>query len=144
VEAIKPPLCGDGYCVGIGIRLLFESATDPEAVNVRHHENPRTSVPPTWASQTDAAEDWAYMVTFNRRLQSDRVLARSVLHPVSLHSPRWRSPRVGDALTLKLDGTPVGHGSVKWLAELPLGIPPGTLADFVAWSLAVNRPEIED
>jgi hypothetical protein len=83
------------------------------------------------------------MVTFSKRLK-DRVVARSVLHPVSLRSPLWGSTQVGDGLTLKLDGTAVGHSTIKWLHELPVGILPNDLNEFVTWSGAVNRRNIED
>jgi hypothetical protein len=136
-------LYADGQCVAVGMQVLFGSAIDLEAVAQRHREHPRTMTPPTWLRQSDSVEDWAYMVTFSKRLK-DRVVARSVLHPVSLRSPLWGSTQVGDGLTLKLDGTAVGHSTIKWLHELPVGILPNDLNEFVTWSGAVNRRNIED
>lgn len=144
MEPIRPALYADGECVGVGIQILFENATDLEAVAQRRHENPRTMVPPTWYRQADSVEDWAYIVTLSTRLESDRAVARSVLHPVSLRSPLWGSVQVGDGLILKLDGTAVGHGTVKWLRELPVGLQRGTVTEFVTWSGAVNRSNIKE
>jgi hypothetical protein len=99
--------------------------------------------PPTWFRQSDSVEDWAYMVTFTRRMK-DRVVARSVLHPVSLRSPLWGSVQVGDGLVLRLDGTAVGQASIKWVRELPVGLQVDDLIELTTWSGAVNRHDLED
>ena len=136
-------LYADGQCVAVGMQVLFGSAIDLEAVIQRHRENPRTMTPPTWFRQSDSVEDWAYMVTFTRRMK-DRVVARSVLHPVSLRSPLWGSVQVGDGLVLRLDGTAVGQANIMWLRELPVGLQVEILTEFVTWSGAINRPNIDD
>jgi hypothetical protein len=144
MEPIRTALYADGECVGIGIQILFESASDREAVAQRHREHPRTRVPPTWFRRSDSVEDWAFEVTFNTRRRSDRLLARSVLHPVSLRSPLWGSVQVGDGLILTLDGTAVGQANIMWLRELPVGLQVEILTEFVTWSGAINRPNIDD
>ena len=136
-------LYADGQCVAVGMQVLFGSATDLEAVIQRHRENPRTMTPPTWFRQSDSVEDWAYMVTFTRRMK-DRVVARSVLHPVSLRSPLWGSVQVGDGLVLRLDGTAVGQATIKWVRELPVGLQVDDLIELTTWSGAVNRRDLED
>jgi hypothetical protein len=130
-----------GNNLALGVQLLFESASDRTQAEERRRDRQGTSEPPLWKLPNWSAEEWAPIATFTEFPSADRIIARSVHHPVSSLSAVWGSLEIGGSIVMMLDGRPLGNGAVHWIRQLPPGIAHQDLTRFVNWSAGIPGAE---
>jgi len=134
----------DGNNLALGVQLIFGSASDRTQVEDRRRARRGTVDLPMWRSPKEPAQELAPMVTFTELPPADRILARSVLHPVSSLSPLWGSLNQGSSIIMTLDGEPVGSGTVRWIRPLQPGVQREDITRFVNWSASIPGSDAEE